>query len=102
MYDRTLRNPNPIPRPESHLRYRIETVIGVTGAKMAEYRASWRESILACVDLIWRPHLFGILLLEVCLSNLHPTAATEFDANNGIQGLVFGFASPGLNVSGGF
>ena len=41
--------------------------MGVTGAQMAKYRASWRESVLACADLIWRPHLFGILLLEVCL-----------------------------------
>lgn len=67
---------------------------------MAKYRASWRESVLACADLIWRPHLFGILLLEVCLVILHTTATTTFDAHNGMKGLVFGFASPGLNVSG--
>ncbi|EPT04671.1 hypothetical protein FOMPIDRAFT_110013 [Fomitopsis schrenkii] len=56
----------------------IETVIGISGAKMAQYRASWQESVLACADLIWRPHLLGILLLE---------------------GLVFGFASVGLNTT---
>ncbi|KAI0725283.1 MFS general substrate transporter [Fomitopsis betulina] len=78
MFDRTLRNPTPIPRPSSRLRYKIETVIGITGAKMARYRASWKESVLACADLIWRPQLSGILLLE---------------------GLVFGFASVGLNTT---
>lgn len=41
-------------------------MIGISGAKMAQYRASWQESVLACADLIWRPHLLGILLLEVC------------------------------------
>ncbi|KZT71737.1 MFS general substrate transporter [Daedalea quercina L-15889] len=78
MYDRTLRNPRPVPRPKSKLRYKIETLVGITGAKMARYRTSWRESCLACVNLVWRPHLAGILLLE---------------------GLVFGFASPGLNTT---
>lgn len=80
MFDRTLRNPTPIPRPSSRLRYKIETVIGITGAKMARYRASWKESVLACADLIWRPQLSGILLLEVCSSILH----VEFPMKYGI------------------
>lgn len=64
MYDRTLPNPRPIPRSSSFLRDRIETLVGVTGARMARYRTRWRDSILACLDIAWRPHLFSILLFE--------------------------------------
>ncbi|OBZ77237.1 hypothetical protein A0H81_02049 [Grifola frondosa] len=34
---------------------------------MAKYRASWRESILAPLNVVWRPHLLGILLFEAML-----------------------------------
>lgn len=38
-YDRHL---HPVPqRPTGGLRYRIETLIGITGMKMAKYRPSW-------------------------------------------------------------
>ncbi|KAI9058027.1 MFS general substrate transporter [Trametes sanguinea] len=64
MFDRKLPNPRPIPRPESRLRYRIETLIGITGWRMAQYRDSWSKAIFACVNVVWRPHLFAILLFE--------------------------------------
>ncbi|KAK0495897.1 major facilitator superfamily domain-containing protein [Armillaria luteobubalina] len=62
MYDRTVK---PIPEPPtSGLRYRIETLVGVTGIKMARYRVSWTESIFSPINVVWRPHLLGILLFE--------------------------------------
>ncbi|KAK0220215.1 major facilitator superfamily domain-containing protein [Armillaria fumosa] len=62
MYDRTVK---PIPEPPtSGLRYRIETLVGITGIKMARYRVSWTESILSPINVVWRPHLLGILLFE--------------------------------------
>ncbi|KAI0039708.1 MFS general substrate transporter, partial [Auriscalpium vulgare] len=39
MYDRKVK-PIP-PRPSHGLRYRVETLLGVTGAKMAKHRATW-------------------------------------------------------------
>lgn len=66
LYDRALRNPKPVKRPESTLRYRLETLFGVTGARMAKYRSSWKQVSLIWFDMVWRPHIFGILFFEVC------------------------------------
>ncbi|KIM76222.1 hypothetical protein PILCRDRAFT_12978 [Piloderma croceum F 1598] len=75
MYDRAL---NPVPqRPSTGMRYRIESLIGITGARMAKYRSSWYQIILSPLNLIWRPHLL---------------AAVVF------QGIFFGF-SIGVNVT---
>ena len=65
MYDRKLPNPRPEPIPASRLQYRIETLIGITGARMAKYRATWSEVIFVWFKLVWRPHLLGILCFEV-------------------------------------
>ncbi|GAA5936907.1 hypothetical protein JCM3775_002741 [Rhodotorula graminis] len=60
MYDRDV---VPFPeRPTTGLRYRIETLIGITGVKMAKYRCSWWESLTSIFDLIWRPHMLLMLL----------------------------------------
>jgi len=75
MYDRTLK-PIP-PRPTTGLRYRIETLIGVTGIKMARYRPSWYEVLISPVVVFWRPHLLCALIFE---------------------GIMFGF-SIGINVT---
>ncbi|KII84674.1 hypothetical protein PLICRDRAFT_357399 [Plicaturopsis crispa FD-325 SS-3] len=65
MYDRTLK---PIPRRQSKgLRYRVETLIGVTGVRMAKYRSSWREACTASVRVLFKPHVFAILLFEAPL-----------------------------------
>ncbi|KAK0480594.1 MFS general substrate transporter [Armillaria novae-zelandiae] len=74
MYDRTVK---PVPEPPTGLRHRIETLVGITGIKMAKYRVSWTESILSPINVVWRPHLLGALLFE---------------------GVLFGF-SIGLNVT---
>ncbi|KAI0711544.1 MFS general substrate transporter [Earliella scabrosa] len=64
MFDRKLPNPRPEPIPESRLRYRIETLIGITGAKMAKYRDSWYTAVFAILNVVWRPHLLLILIFE--------------------------------------
>ncbi|TFK66337.1 MFS general substrate transporter [Pluteus cervinus] len=75
MYDRTVK---PVPEPQTTgLRYRIETLVGITGAKMAKFRPSWKVAILAPFKVVWRPHLVMILLFEA---------------------MVFGF-SIGINVT---
>jgi len=75
MYDRTIK---PIPqRLSTGIRYRIESLIGITGANMAKYRSSWYEVILSPFNLIWRPHLLAALIFE---------------------GMLFGF-SVGINVT---
>lgn len=82
MYDRGI---FPIPEPAaeasrggvSYVRYRIETLVGVTGYKMAKYRLSWTDAILSPLKVVWRPHLLIILIFEA---------------------MVFGF-SIGINVT---
>lgn len=65
MYDRTVK---PIPEPETTgLRYRIETLLGMTGWKMQKYRVSWAESIWTPFNLVWRPHLLMVLLFEAMI-----------------------------------
>jgi len=64
MYDRILK---PIPEsPSTGVRYRIEMLVGKTGFLMAKYRSSWYEVIMSPFNIIWRPHLLGALLFEVC------------------------------------
>lgn len=77
MYDRKLQNPRPYGKNPGFA-YRIKTLLGVTGARMAKFRSSWRDVILGCLNIVWRPHLMMILWFEA---------------------LLFGF-SIGINVSG--
>jgi hypothetical protein len=63
MYERGVKDLPP--RPAGGLRYRIETLVGVTGSKLAKYRASWFEAISAPFNLFWRPHLLSIMVFEV-------------------------------------
>ncbi|KAJ6536166.1 MFS general substrate transporter [Mycena capillaripes] len=63
MYDRGLK---PIPEPPTTgLRYRVETLLGLTGVKMAKYRDSWYKAITSPLRIVWRPQLIGILFFEV-------------------------------------
>ncbi len=63
MYDRGGKIPSS-PQTDG-LRYRIETLVGITGVKMAKYRVSWYEAVSAPFKLFWRPHLLSILVFEV-------------------------------------
>jgi len=65
MYDRGVKN---IPlRSTDGLYYRIETLVGITGVRLAKYRTSWVEAITAPLKLFWRPHLLGVLVFDVIL-----------------------------------
>ncbi|KAI9444209.1 MFS general substrate transporter [Lactarius indigo] len=79
MYDRGVRGLPP--SPSGGLRYHVETLVGITGMKMAKYRATWQEAISAPFKLFWRPHLLGIVIFE-----------------SGAQALLFGFGI-GINVT---
>lgn len=63
MYDRGVK---PIPEPPTNgLRYRVETLLGITGLKMVKYRDSWSRAISSPFRIVWRPQLIGILVFEV-------------------------------------
>jgi len=63
MYDRGVKN---LPRqPTDGLYYRIETLVGIAGSKLAKYRTPWVEAIAAPLKIFWRPHLLGVLVFEV-------------------------------------
>ena len=63
MYDRGTKG---LPsRPTDSLLYRIKTLVGITGIKMAKYRATWYEAVSAPFKLFWRPHLLSIVVFEV-------------------------------------
>lgn len=64
MYDRTVR-PIPEAPKETYLRYRIETLVGITGARMAKYRIRLKQAFWVPIKVVFRPHLLGILLFEV-------------------------------------
>lgn len=62
MYDRRLVSKPP--RTSTGLRYRIETLIGVTGYNMSKFRPRWPEVLLASLDVAWRPQFFFVVLFE--------------------------------------
>jgi hypothetical protein len=63
MYDRGVKD---LPsRPTGNLHYRIKMLVGITGVKMAKYRATWYEAVSAPFKLLWRPHLLSIVVFEV-------------------------------------
>lgn len=66
MYDRKLENPRPYGK-KSPIVHRIQTLIGITGARMAKFRSTWTEVIFACINIVWRPHLLMILWFEALL-----------------------------------
>ncbi|KAG1793688.1 major facilitator superfamily domain-containing protein [Suillus plorans] len=75
MYDRHMdHNPQ---RILPGIQYRLETLIGITGYKMAKYRSHWSEVVWACLNVVWRPQF----ILVVCF-----------------EAFVFGFAV-GINVT---
>ncbi|TRM62260.1 major facilitator superfamily domain-containing protein [Schizophyllum amplum] len=65
MYDRTVK-PVP-PRPTTGLRYRVESLLGATGVKMAKYRDSWKTVTWAPLNVMWRPHLLPLMIFEGAL-----------------------------------
>ncbi|KAI0264619.1 MFS general substrate transporter [Gloeopeniophorella convolvens] len=65
LYDRGNKS---IPRIKgTSIRARLETLLGITGLRLAKYRATWSEAVLSPIRLFWRPHLFFIMLYEALL-----------------------------------
>ncbi|KAJ3525684.1 hypothetical protein NM688_g8367 [Phlebia brevispora] len=67
LYDRSAARPKSAPRSISRLRHQTETLLGITGARLAKYRSSWSDVTSIWFRLVWRPHLFPILLFEAML-----------------------------------
>lgn len=65
MYDRHL-DPNP-QRILPGIQFRLETLIGITGYKMAKYRSRWSEVVWACLNVVWRPQFILVVCFEVSL-----------------------------------
>ncbi|GAA6020608.1 hypothetical protein JCM8202_006321 [Rhodotorula sphaerocarpa] len=57
IYDRDL-SPVP-PRHATGFRYRFDTLVGITGARMAKYRPSLWAGCVSLWDVLWRPHAFA-------------------------------------------
>lgn len=54
IYDRHL---SPVPqRHAAGLRYRFDTLIGITGARMGKHRPSLWAGVKSLFDVVWRPH----------------------------------------------
>ncbi|KAG1831128.1 major facilitator superfamily domain-containing protein [Suillus variegatus] len=62
MYDRHL-DPNP-QRILPGIQFRLETLIGITGYKMAKYRSRWSEVVWACLNVVWRPQFILVVCFE--------------------------------------
>lgn len=95
MYDRTI-SPIPEPAAQGGFRYRFESLVGISGYKMAKYRVSWQDAILSPFKVVWRPHLLIILIFEVCAAKL--SASKFILLTFGTQAMVFGF-SIGINTT---
>ena len=53
---------DPVPaRPTTGLRYRIETLLGITGIKMMKYRSTIFQGIKALLNVLWRPNVLPML-----------------------------------------
>ncbi|KAG1778135.1 major facilitator superfamily domain-containing protein [Suillus placidus] len=46
------------------IQYRLETLIGITGYKMAKYRSRWSEIVWACLNVVWRPQFILVAFFE--------------------------------------
>ncbi|KAF8801504.1 hypothetical protein BYT27DRAFT_6794910 [Phlegmacium glaucopus] len=49
------------------LRNRIKSLIGITGFQSARKDPTWTEVLIAPLNVVWRPHLFSILVLEAAV-----------------------------------
>ncbi|KAJ3572242.1 hypothetical protein NP233_g3222 [Leucocoprinus birnbaumii] len=49
---------------ESKFKSRVWTLIGITGIRNVKPEPTWKEVLIAPIDVVWRPHMFLILLFE--------------------------------------
>ncbi|KAF8799750.1 MFS general substrate transporter [Phlegmacium glaucopus] len=52
---------------QTGLRNRIKSLIGITGFQSARKDPTWTEVLIAPLNVVWRPHLFSILVLEAAV-----------------------------------
>jgi hypothetical protein len=62
---------------ESGLRGRTWTLLGITGVRRVGPEPTWKEVLFAPVDVLWRPHMFLILLFEVGHHICLPISASD-------------------------
>ncbi|KAG2020937.1 membrane protein [Coprinopsis cinerea AmutBmut pab1-1] len=63
LYDRTRILDN---EPDTtKLRYRIQTLLGITGWRLSHSRIGWGEGFLGLLKLFSRPHMFAMMVLQV-------------------------------------
>lgn len=62
LYDRHL-DPN-LQKILPGMRYRLETLIGITGYKMAKYRSRWSGIVWACLNVVSRPQFILVAFFE--------------------------------------
>ncbi|KAG2339662.1 MFS general substrate transporter [Suillus weaverae] len=62
MYDRHL--DSDLQRILPGIQYRLETLIGITGYKMAKYRSRWSEIVWGCLNVVWRPQFILVAFFE--------------------------------------
>ncbi|UZJ52933.1 hypothetical protein CBS101457_002253 [Exobasidium rhododendri] len=61
MYDRHI---HPVPaRPTTGMRYKIETLVGMTGVKMAKYRTPLLTAAFDLINILWRPQFLLLAFL---------------------------------------
>ncbi|KDR72644.1 hypothetical protein GALMADRAFT_252806 [Galerina marginata CBS 339.88] len=65
-YVRVARSDNSPPNPmrKGGFVYRLKDLIGITGVRSARKDPTWREVLFAPLKIVWRPHLFLILIFE--------------------------------------
>jgi hypothetical protein len=45
--------------------YRLQSLAGIVGFRTAKPYPTWKDVLLAPLNLVWRPHLLLILVFEV-------------------------------------
>jgi len=64
MYDRTSK---PITPVATGLRNRIETLVGITGWRIANHRPPWKQIVSDPIRIVWRPHVLPVLIFEAAV-----------------------------------
>ncbi|KZV68354.1 MFS general substrate transporter [Peniophora sp. CONT] len=100
MYDRTIK---PIPvRPAPSLRYRVETLLGITGVRMAKYRMRLADAFLEPIKLFWRPQILGILIFEAALFGFSIGINVTLIVFLGTPTVAGGFGWSQIAIAGGY
>ncbi|OSD00956.1 MFS general substrate transporter [Trametes coccinea BRFM310] len=50
--------------PPNTFANRVETLVGITGSRLARFRTPWKDLAIRSFRLMWRPHLLSLMLYE--------------------------------------